>query len=501
MKIMKSKAEYKISEIHLSRTKRQLDFEIPADIVNKTIKEHFQKPPKKRGIKGLHIERGTVKKGFPFEPLVDLARQCFEDALKDYPSKMIGIPSLKIRPFSPDAPLKMTAEFEVAVKKIKNLDGLRVSKEKFCQANVDKNIEHKIQKHRESLAVRMPISEKRSMQVGDSTLIECQISHKVENVLETITDLSFDLIEEDSPNKENSSHKIKKLKATADTLDKITLSTLILQPMLSCIEENKTFFNMKVGDKKQVYINKDSNKISSDDEDGASIVIQVHLKEIYKKKLPPIDYKFAHSMGFSSIHEMNKKLKEKYTHKEQERINKLLHNDIIREFIKQNPPGFFSKYILGAARKLFSKEIKADMMNSGIASKELVDQKIQNWTKDKYIENESKDMLKEMITVINLARKWNVLETIAQEYRHKVITTPGLLEKLKSELPPGDKSGIHPLVYEMIKKTVAKGLLSTAIITEIEPTDRDESRNKFLPEAVKATQVTTLEQHHSSPMA
>ena len=134
------------------------------------------------------------------------------------------------------------------------------------------------------------------------------------------------------------------------------------------------------------------------------------------------------------------------------------------------------------------------MEESGIASDKLIDQKMKQWTKDGYVKKEATKIFREMSTIVKLARKWNLMETVAEEFKRTVITTPGLYEKLEAELPPKEKGKpqVHPMVFDIMRKMVIKGLLSEATVTEVEPTDRDERSHVHLSEARKATQSTTL---------
>lgn len=494
---MKIPSDCHVFERHISESEREIEMEIPNHVMHEAINAYNKRKDKRQDIRFEKISPylDPKKSQEQFEPVVVIVTEYFEEILKNYPEKMIGEPVLSLHSFTKKS-VKATGKFKVANKAIKVDQVLKVTKEKFCQAHVDKNIEHEIQKHRESLAICTPITEDHYLQVNDSMNINCEIAHHTENVLETLTGLSFDLIEEIHQKDHQEPLKHLKLKASHETLDKISCSTLKFSSLLNQIEKNKEFFNVKVGDvkhKKMMDPPTDGLK-DPDDTQEPIITITIHVKEIYKKKLPPVDHKFAKSMGFSSVQQMNRKLEKKYTDLENQRIETILHNDIINEFIKQNPPGFFSKYIFGPARKIFLKGAKTDIQDSGIASKQLINQKIKNWTKDGYIKKETERLLTELTTVINLAQKWNILDTIIYEFRNKVLTTPGLYEKLNSEIPPTKKGEprIHPMIYEMIKRTVAKGLLSSAIITEVEPTDRDDEEHEILPEAMKATQSTVL---------
>ena len=476
---------------HVSKSEREIAIEIPPAVMRQAIQAYHQKTntDKDRGLqlnkKAPHISseeyQGKMK------PMAITITECFEEFLKNYPEKMIGRPFMKVKTTDNDSLVAMI-HFRVANKSIRLKKPLKVTKEKFCQAYVDKDIKHAIEKHREAIAVCTPIEDDRPLRVNESIVIDCEIAHHLENVLEVISGLSFDLIEESPSDQKDSQQKpSKKLKATHEALDRMSMSTLRFSYLLDAIQDNEDFFHVKVGETKK-------KKLLADDEVVTTIII--HVRKMYKKKLPPIDHKFAKSMGFSSIQQMKKKLKQKYTDLEEERIQTLLYNDTLKEYIKQNPPGLLSRSLFLLGKKFFFKGTETLIEKSGIASKKLIDQKMNQWKKNGYIEKETEGAFKEITTIVNLAKKWGLIETIAEEFKRTVIYTPGLYEKLKAELPPEEemKGGpnIHPMAFDIMKKIVIEELLSETTVTEIEPTDRDEREYEQLPEAVEATQSTTL---------
>ena len=330
----------KVVEKHVSRSKREVLIEIPSDVMRQAIWDYHQKADKDKYDDDKNMELYKMAPHIPKEefqwklkPMSVTAKECLEEFLqKNYPQQEISEPFMRIKTAEDDS-ITALIRFRLAKppKPIK-IKPFSVTKEKFCQAHVDKNIDHEIQKHREAIAVCTPIENDRSLRVNDSIIIDCEIAHHLENVLEIISGLSFDLIEED--HQKNGQKPFKKLKATHETLDKVSLSTLHFSGLLDEIENNEDFFHVKVGDTKK------KEFIFSDE---PSITIIIHVKKMYKKTLPPVNRQFAKSMGFASVAQMNKKLKEKYTNSEKERIETLLYNDTLREYLKKKSTWLFFK--------------------------------------------------------------------------------------------------------------------------------------------------------------
>ena len=499
-------------ERHISETEREVKIEIPDDFMCEALEEEYKgKTPPWKDLKSL---KANPRKFLEEQrkSIAIVASKCFTLFLGDHPEEFVGKTTLKILDFSNNS-LKLIGKFTVEPKApIKVTEVFKVTKEKFCQAHVERDVEHEIQKHREALAICKPIKEDRGLQVNDSIIVDCEIIHGEEGVLESLKGLSFDLIEEEHPTKSGQQIQ-KRLKATHETLDKVTLSTLQNQFLLSQIEKVEDLFNMKVGDVKELAVLQNIDQKGSSLEEGlfkittkkeylekmrslkkssslpAFVTITFHAKEIYHKKLPSIDPKFAKSMGFSSVQQMYRKLRKKYTDSENQRIQTLLYNDIIKELIKQQPSslGFFSKYILKPSMNLLTKRFKESVVKSGFSSKKLADQKIKEWTKDGYIKQRATNMFIEGKTLIKFAQKYDILNTILHEFTNKISATPGLYQKMRDEIGPDQDIRRHPMIYDLIKRTVAKTLLSSAIITEIEPTDRDEREKEMSSEALKAT--------------
>ena len=294
--------EYKIKSV--SGLIHELSLNLPAETVQVEINEHLKELRKRVSIPGfrkgkvpLDLVKARYTKDVESDVFNDLINKNFQEIMKSEDFNVIGGGIVKSIDWKADESLKATIEFQVVPQiELKKIDKLKVVKEVQKVSNGD--IEKTIERLREQHAVIKPIEN--GAHDGHFILADFQEIDKsgVPIIGKKLADQSF-------------------------RLGSGVFGKIFDEQMLG-VKNNEersvqVSFHAKPGEEKKEYY-------------------KVTVKKIEEQILPELDDDFAQSVGnFKNTEELKVTLSEQLENEFNRRSQEKLHNNLIDEFIKNNP--------------------------------------------------------------------------------------------------------------------------------------------------------------------
>ena len=293
----------------LSKIKKKINFEIPADRVGAEIDKAFEEIRKHASIKGFRkgkVPRTYIEKHYSAmmeqDVLKSLVRDTYYTALQNEKLFPVAHPVIESEDLKKGEPFRYSATVEVYPEvKIQEFSGLEVVKEQHVED--EEIVERRIQEIQENMAQLKPIEEERPSALGDFLTIDFK---------GFINGVPF----------ENSSAEDFHLE-------------LGNGHFIPGFEEQ--IVGLKIGEEKSITVTfpEDYNKKELA---GKEATFNVTVKEIKIKELPLLDDEFARAIGeFETLDQLRAKIKEVYEKQEMERIDADLRDRIIKAFIAKNP--------------------------------------------------------------------------------------------------------------------------------------------------------------------
>ena len=479
---------------HISDTRYRLSLEIPSDIVDETFNFFYNKAQTNSTIKGFRPGKAPldmIKKKYQQEVRYNvcdhLINKFLNKAMDSYNLRLTKKLNMQIEQFSEGIPLKLFAEFEarkdISIENVdnllKNINKLCVVKEKLKIDKVEEMVEFEIDKQKESLGIRTPIDEIRKIKPNEYCMIDCKCFYN-NKLIGTLNDLlfvafSFKL----AMSGDKDSHLDDKIKNIENVTKIITIPSFhAVDKMLTSFLNDEylseplkyNLIDMKPGQTKEIPVAYPSDHIAYS---KTSFVLQVHLKQIYDIAIPEIDDTFAKKSGFSSVQDMNTKLKQKYIDLEKRRIEEKLEKDILEELVKQNPVNIPKEYLLIQIEHIVQEKRKQMLKVTGEAQAHIIDKQIEAWNKEDRFKDDAIYALSEAILIQKFAKEWDLFEPIEREF-HKGLATNRKFSKVASKFEANvsqlknvnQKDVMSPILFEMLKRAVVQQIISKATIKE-----------------------------------
>ena len=292
----------------LSKIKKKINFEIPADRVGAEIDKAFEEIRKRANVKGFRkgkVPRTYVEKHFSAMMEQDVLKNLVQDtyfrAIHDEKLLPVAHPLIESDDLKKGEPFKYSATVEIYPEvKIEEYAGLEVVKELYVKD--EEVVAKRLEEMRENLAELKPVEE-RPTALGDFLSIDFK---------GFIDGVPF----------ENGSAEDFHLELGSGRF-------------IPGFEEQ--IVGQKIGENKNITVTfpKDYN---SKELAGKEATFDVTIKEIKVKELPPLDDEFAKEVGeFETLDLLRDKISELHEKQEKERINSDLRDRTIKAFIARNP--------------------------------------------------------------------------------------------------------------------------------------------------------------------
>ena len=477
--MIQSKVTSKLT--HISDKKYHISLEIPSDIVDETFKFFYNKAQAKSTIRGFRPGKAPlnmISKIYQQEVRYDvfdhLANKFVNETIQSHQLKLIKQLNMQIEQFSEGTSLKFFVELEaqkdISIESVDNLlrsiHKLSVMKEKFEMSKIDKMFEHEMNRKKETLSIRTPINEIRKINHGEYSIIDCKYFHN-DNLIESLNDLVFMAFNIDLATS---------MGITKDSLDEIkkdinnTKKTILIPSFLTVDKMIASFFNeyfnealkhslmdMEPGQTKKIPVIYPSDHIAYSQTPS---ILQIHLKQICNITLPQIDDEFAKKNGFSSVQDMNTKLKQNYIDLEKQRIEEKLEIGILEELVKYNPVHIPESYISDQIEYMV-QEARKRMLNKN-QEIHIINKQIEEWKKQGRFKNDAIYSISEAILVQKLAKIWDLFEPTKKEFKKILMTNKRLQEIIKKD----QENIMHPILFGMIRKVVVQRITLEANIKE-----------------------------------
>jgi trigger factor len=293
----------------LSKIKKKINFEIPADRVDVEIDKAYEEIRKRAEIKGFRKGKAPmsfIQKNYGAMMEQDVIKNLFSEtyfkALHDeklYPVEHPVIESDELKkgePFRYSATVEIYPEVTAA-----NYKGLEVMKERFVMD--PEVVDRRINEIRENMAQLQPAEEGRSAALGDFLTIDFK---------GFIDGVQF----------ENGSAEDFHLELGAGRF-------------IPGFEEQ--IVGVKCGEGKNINVTFPED-YGNKELAGKEATFEVAVKEIKVKQLPEIDDEFAKEIGeFDSLDQMKSKIAEVYESQERDRIDGDLRDRIVKTIVEKNP--------------------------------------------------------------------------------------------------------------------------------------------------------------------
>jgi len=292
----------------LSKIKKKINFEIPADRVGAEIDKAFEEIRKRANVKGFRkgkVPRTYVEKHFSAMMEQDVLKNLVQDtyfrAIHDEKLLPVAHPLIESDDLKKGEPFKYSATVEIYPEvKIEEYAGLEVVKELYVKD--EEVVAKRLEEMRENLAELKPVEE-RPTALGDFLSIDFK---------GFIDGVPF----------ENGSAEDFHLELGSGRF-------------IPGFEEQ--IVGQKIGENKNITVTFPTD-YNSKELAGKEATFDVTVKEIKVKELPPLDDEFAKEVGeFETLDLLRDKISELHEKQEKERINSDLRDRTIKAFIARNP--------------------------------------------------------------------------------------------------------------------------------------------------------------------
>lgn len=326
----------------LSKIKKKINFEIPADRVGAEIDKAFEEIRKRANIKGFRkgkAPRTYIEKHYSAMMEQDVLKSLVKDtyfmALQNEKLFPVALPVIESDDLKKGEPFKYSATVEVYPEvKIKEYAGLEVVKELYVED--EEIVAGRLKEMQENMAQLKPVEEERPAALGDFLTIDFK---------GFIDGVQF----------ENGSAEDFHLELGTGRF-------------IPGFEEQ--IVGQKIGEEKSISVTF-PEEYNNTELAGKEATFNVTVKEIKVKDLPLLDDEFAREMGeFETLDQLRAKIKELHEKQEKERIEADLRDRTIKAFIEKNsfeiPEALVEKQIeimLDSTKKRLALEkLSLDMM-------------------------------------------------------------------------------------------------------------------------------------------
>ena len=293
----------------LSKIKKKINFEIPADRVGAEIDKAFEEIRKRANVKGFRkgkVPRTYVEKHFSAmmeqDVLKNLVQDTYFKALHEEKLFPVAHPVIESDDLKKGEPFKYSATVEIYPEvKIEEYAGLEVVKEQFVKD--EEVVAKRLEEMRENMAQLKPVEEERPAAQGDFLTIDFK---------GFLGGVPF----------ENGSAEDFQLELGAGRF-------------IPGFEEQ--IIGQKIGEEKSITVTFPED-YNSKELAGKEATFAVTVKEIKVKELPLLDDDFAKAIGeFETIDQLRAKIAEMHEKQEKQRIEADLRDRTIKAFIAKNP--------------------------------------------------------------------------------------------------------------------------------------------------------------------
>jgi len=291
----------------LSKVKKKISFEIPADRVTAEIEKAYDQIRKQVAIKGFRkgkVPQAMLEKHYSDRMADDVLKNLVNDTyfstLKEHKIYPVSHPVIDSDELKKGETFKYSATVEVFPEvEVKDYTGLTVKKEKYIRDEAI--IEKRLEEMREGMAQLEPVTG-RSAAVGDFVTIDFK---------GFLNGVPFDGGE-----------------ATDHVLE------LGSGRFIPGFEEQ--LVGMDVDTEKDISVTFPA-EYGSEELAGKEVTFAIKLKEIKAKELPPLDDEFAKQFGeFETLADLKAKLAEMHDLREKERIDADLRDRVVKALIEKN---------------------------------------------------------------------------------------------------------------------------------------------------------------------
>lgn len=292
----------------LSKVKRKINFEIPAERVASEIDKVYEQIRKRTAIKGFRkgkVPRAYIEKYYSGAMEQDVVKNLVNDTyfktLADEKIYPVSYPVIENEELKQGEPFRYTAVVEVFPEvEVKEYAGLEVSREAYRFD--EEAINRRIEEMRESLAQLRPVEDGRPAATGDFVTLDFE---------GFIDGVPFEGGKGEDYQLELGSGRF-----------------------IPGFEEQ--ICGMKAGEEGEIRVTFPEN-YGNVDLAGKEATFTIKVKEMKAKELPPLDDDFAKEFGeFETLDQLRAKLVEEYEKHEKERIEAEFKERIVKALIEKN---------------------------------------------------------------------------------------------------------------------------------------------------------------------
>jgi len=293
----------------LSKIKKKINFEIPADRVGAEIDKAFEGIRKRANIRGFRkgkAPRNYIEKHFSAMMEQDVLKNLVQDtyfrAIHDEKLLPVAHPLIESDDLKKGEPFKYSATVEIYPEvKIEEYAGLEVVKEQYVKD--EEVVSKRLEEMRENMAQLKPVEEERPTAQGDFLTIDFK---------GFLGGVPF----------ENGSAEDFQLELGAGRF-------------IPGFEDQ--IIGQKIGEEKTITVTFPED-YNSKELAGKEATFAVTVKEIKVKEIPALDDDFVKAIGeFETIDQLRAKIAEMHEKQEKQRIESDLRDRTIKAFIEKNP--------------------------------------------------------------------------------------------------------------------------------------------------------------------
>lgn len=497
---LKKRSSLKSKLEKISNTKSRMSIEVPVERVNmafEVVYNSFQKSADIKGFRKGKVPLSFIKAKYHSQIVEQVIKVLCENSLQEALQADKGfLPNntqiLIESDCQENAFFKFSVEFEHPSTDSGHLvDRLTLFKEPFNKDNIQRAVDFRINCMKDFLATEVPVTEPRSVQVNDSICINCRGFVRNHLIFE-LNNVHFDVLSAEGQSDQGHI----KLQVRAKSIRDIYVARLNQISFTNNIEKNIS--GMKAGETKKF----EPAKLKLDVFSLDDAYWEIDLKSIYTKQVQDLDDITVKEFGYSSLKEMNKKLKDVYEGVENERIKTRLEKSLLQALVNQNPFNLPEDNLLKHEMLNLIDDMKENMKNRGVQDDQLIEDVIDNWLNAEGLAFKEFCILKtkEKALVATLVHQWNISDPVPELLKDspledmdigniKIKTVgSGIMEHLekdeKNETDKKDKNSVNTFLsltpieqkfflqgediglssYERVRAKVVEKLMSKAII-------------------------------------